>query len=239
MIMFDYANTLVDEKPYDVLNGIISVLEHAITNPYNTTAEEVAAFSSEIFEETIRYKCKSTIEVHNFPFQNYVYEYFGLEFDKTSEEIERIFENASSIAFPTKNIEKLLHFLEESGIRTGVISNMSFSGSMLNERINHYLPDNKFEFILASSEYIYRKPDRRIFELALRKAKLKPDDVWFCGDNLDCDVEGSASCGMYPIWYTGALGAIKNVNTSSKCLVIDNWDKLINIFDVGRNEDYE
>ncbi len=52
--MFDYANTLVDENPYDVLNGMISVLEHAITNPYNATAEEIAAFSSEILKKLIR-----------------------------------------------------------------------------------------------------------------------------------------------------------------------------------------
>lgn len=231
MIIFDYAQTLVYEKPYDVLKGITSVLMHASVNPDNVQAEEVTAFSNEIFEETVRYKNLSTIEVHNLAFQNYVYEYFGLEFEKSQMEIEKIFENAASAAEPTKNIELLLHFLHKKDIRTSVISNMSFSGPMLTERINNYIPDNNFEFILASSEYVYRKPDKRIFELALRKARLEPQEVWYCGDNVICDVDGSANCGMFPVWYKGSPGMINTANPNSNCLEVNDWTELIEILD--------
>ena len=49
-----------------------------------------------------------------------------------------------------------------------------------------------------------RKPNRRIFELALRKLDLPAGDVWYCGDNVFCDIEGAARMGIYPVWYTGA-----------------------------------
>jgi len=229
MIIFDYGQTLVYEKPYDVLSGITSVLEHAIVNPDNVEAEELTAFANEIFAETVRYKSLSTIEIHNLNFQNYVYEYFGLEFDKSPLEIERLFENASSSADPTNNIELLLQLLHEKGIRTSVISNMSFSGPMLKERINNYIPNHNFEFILASSEYVYRKPDRRIFELALKKARLQPQQVWYCGDNVICDVDGSANCGIYPVWYKGSPGMINEGQPNNPCLEINDWSELIEI----------
>jgi len=54
---------------------------------------------------------------------------------------------------------------------------------------------------LASSEYMFRKPSPKLFELALKKAGLNASDVWFCGDNIRADIEGSAAVGMFPVWY--------------------------------------
>ena len=76
------------------------------------------------------------------------------------------------------------------GIRTGVISNITYNSEVVKERINRLIPSNKFEFIIATSSYLFRKPNRHIFELALEKADLNPEDVWYIGDNYICDVQG-------------------------------------------------
>lgn len=234
MIIFDYGQTLVDEKSFDVLKGTEAVLRHATNNPYNVSSEEVSALSNELFEETVRYKNLSILEVHTHLFQNYLYEYFGIQFTKSPKEIESIFENAASTAEPTKGIEVFLQFLYRKGIRSSVISNISFSGSMLNERINRYIPLHKFEFVIASSEYVFRKPHKRIFELALRKARLEPHEVWYCGDNAICDVDGAANCGIFPIWYKGALGKINTYIPKSDCLEINDWNELIELLDKNK-----
>src|SRR5690554_4877612 len=122
------------------------------------------------------------VEVHNHLFQNYLYEYFGIQLTKTPQEVERIFQNAASNIEPTKKILDLLQFLNAQKIRTSVISNISFSGQLLSEIIYRHIPQHEFEFIIASSEYVFRKPHKRIYELALRKAGLKPHEVWYCGD---------------------------------------------------------
>ena len=46
------------------------------------------------------------------------------------------------------------------------------------------LASNKFESIIASSDYMFRKPNPMLFELALKKAGLNAGDVWFCGNNI-------------------------------------------------------
>jgi putative hydrolase of the HAD superfamily len=119
--------------------------------------------------------------------------------------------------------------LEKEHIRTGVISNISFSGKLLKRRINNYIPSNKFEFIIASSEYIFRKPHKRIFELALRKAKLEPYETWYCGDNAVFDVDGSSVSGIFPVWYKGALEERNKYIPKSHCLEVSNWNELIDI----------
>ena len=61
--------------------------------------------------------------------------------------------------------------------------------------------ENHFEFVIASSEYIYRKPEKEIFEMALIKSGLSAHEVWFCGDNPICDTEGALNAGIQPVWY--------------------------------------
>ncbi len=64
---------------------------------------------------------------------------------------------------------------------------------------------NTFEFIITSNNFMFRKPNKRIFYLALGKAELQPDEVWYIGDQYECDVKGSLNAGLLPVWYIGAI----------------------------------
>jgi putative hydrolase of the HAD superfamily len=155
----------------------------------------------------------------------------------SNEEIEKIFWDNAAERRPTKNIEVLLKYLREQEIRTAVISNISFSGKALEERINTMIPENNFEFILATSEYVFRKPHSRIFELALRKAKLDARDVWYCGDNAFFDVEGASKSGLTPVWYRGAMEQENRLMPEADCLIISDWMELIETLKANQQED--
>ncbi|GHV06666.1 hypothetical protein FACS1894217_05820 [Clostridia bacterium] len=159
-----------------------------------------------------------------------VYEYLQLEFSITPEEQERVFWDATSYGAKMPHVEEMLAHLRKSGICSWVISNIGWSGKALKERIDRLLPDNNFEFIIASSEYIVRKPNPMIFELALRKAQLSANEVWYCGDNAMCDVEGASSARIFPVWYLSATpDNFKPPDATPNCehLYITNWLKLV------------
>ena len=81
-----------------------------------------------------------------------------------------------------------------------------------------------FEFIITSSNYMFRKPNKRIFDLALEKAELQPEDVWYIGDQYECDVKGSLNAGLLPVWY---IGAIDLPYTEDKnILTVTDWNEL-------------
>ncbi len=235
MIMFDYGQTLISEGTFNGEAGTKAVLKHATKNPYQISARDLQEFAKTLNREIGRYdpdvRKATHIEVHNHLFQKYLYEYYDIEIGLSSEELERVFwENAADKKL-TKNIEKLLSYLKEQQIRTAVISNISFSGKALEERIKTMLPENEFEFILATSEYVFRKPHNRIFELGLRKAKLNPGEVWYCGDNAYYDVEGALNMGIFPVWYKGALQEHNKVVPDKDCLAINDWEELIDFID--------
>ena len=208
MIIFDYGQTLVAERLFSGLEGTRAVMEHAVENRYNYTPEEVQAKADELNKEIGRFspvtRHKMLTEIPNHAFTSYLYEFMGIKLDLTAAEIDRIFWDAASPGEPTKGMPELLEFLWKEGIRTAVLSNITYDGDVVKERINRLLPDNHFEFIIPTSDYLFRKPSPHIFALALEKAQLKPEDVWYIGDNLLCDVYGARSAGLYPIWYRGA-----------------------------------
>jgi HAD superfamily hydrolase (TIGR01509 family) len=55
-----------------------------------------------------------------------------------------------------------------------------------------------FEIVIISDEVGIRKPDHRIFDLALERMNLQPDEVVHIGDARE-DVEGSINAGIQPI----------------------------------------
>jgi putative hydrolase of the HAD superfamily len=131
------------------------------------------------------------------------------------------------------NADKMLDFINSTGVRSGVISNIGWSGAALTKRLNRLLPRNKFEFVIASSEYMFRKPSPMLFELALNKAGLEARDVWFCGDSVKADVEGGAAAGIFPVWYECDMiespwsGQNKNAVPNFGHLHIRDWSELI------------
>jgi len=63
---------------------------------------------------------------------------------------------------------------------------------------------------MTSADFVFRKPHRRLFELAAQRMHLDPARIWFVGDSFENDVGGAAEAGMVPIWYhvDAAMGQV-------------------------------
>lgn len=200
MIIFDYGHTLLCEPQYDFLRGHEALFPYITKNKYNMTPEQVSDFSGKLFQKIGAVR-EIGMEMHEEQFQNFLYDYLGIEISISTSEAEEILWDNISPGAVMSNADTMIDYINDNGIRSGVISNIGWSGSALTKRIDRLLPGNKFEFVIASSEYMFRKPNALIFELALRKAELDASDVWYCGDNIKCDIEGSSAVGIYPVWY--------------------------------------
>ncbi len=58
-----------------------------------------------------------------------------------------------------------------------------------------------FDVVVCSEETGKKKPHKDVFNLALQKAKAKPENALMVGDNLEADVLGSQKAGMSSIWF--------------------------------------
>ncbi len=69
-------------------------------------------------------------------FSPYLYESLGIELSLSHKERDKVFWDAASPGTPTEGILEFLDFLKKQGIRTGVISNITFCGEAVKERID-------------------------------------------------------------------------------------------------------
>ena len=236
MIIFDYGHTLLCEQNIDFMRGHEALFKHISHNKYNLTSEQIHDFRQNLYAriETAR---EDGFDLHNHQFVKFTNEYLGIEYSIPIHEFENILWENSAPAALMPNVCEMLDYINANGIRSAMISNIGWSGAALTERINCLLPQNKFEFIIASSEYMFRKPSPMIFELALRKADLDPTDVWFCGDNIEADVEGSAAVGIYPVWYEDEtvgnpfVAQQKGVTPTCEHLHIHDWLELVTLLE--------
>ena len=203
MVLFDYGGTLMDEAwDPDPFAGTRALMAYATKNPRGLAPEEIGTFARELHGVVCPPVHAFARELHEWQFTRLLYELLQIEFSIPVGELERVYYAAARVRLtPMPHIKELLAFLAEQNIRTGVVSNIMSSAGELRRRIEAHFSLDQFEFVIASSDYGVGKPDPLIFRLALAKANLPPEDVWFCGDNIRCDVEGAHAAGLRSIWY--------------------------------------
>lgn len=233
MIIFDYGHTLLYEPNHSTSAGNAAIYPYIAKNPNNISLEEFDRTCTEVFAQ-IR-KSRGGLEIHEFAVLRTFYELMGIELSVSLPEAERIIWEGISIGAAMPQVKELLAYLREQGIRTGVISNICFSGNAMKQRLERVLPEHKFEFVLTSSEYAFRKPHPAMFQIALRKAGLTADKVWYCGDDFGADVMGAHGVGMFPVLYEckDVELFLPVVNEQPECdfeyLYIHNWNEMMDV----------
>lgn len=238
MILFDYGRTLLYQPGFNTTNGNRAIYPYINENPRNITFEEYDRTIIDLFAK-LKAERGSLLEIHEHVFLKMAWEYMGISMSISIEEAEKIIMNGISKGGVMPHAEEMLDYLNAKGIRTGVISNNCFSGATLRALFDRLLPGNPFEFILTSSDYIFRKPHSLMFEVALQKAGLTADKVWYCGDSIDADVYGAKNVGMFSVLYEGNtpdyIDSFAHQNNGKKIdfehLHIHDWRELVGVLE--------
>jgi HAD superfamily hydrolase (TIGR01509 family) len=89
--------------------------------------------------------------------------------------------------------------LRKRGLKTGIVTNGS--AVVQNGKIDATGLRPLLDIVLVSEAEGLRKPDARIFELALERLNLSADEAIFVGDNPAADVDGARAGGLLAVWY--------------------------------------
>lgn len=80
----------------------------------------------------------------------------------------------------------------------------------LAERLAHWNLLSCFSLLISSWDYQVMKPDKRLFEIALEKAKCSAQEAVMIGDRLDNDIAPAKALGMRTIWIQQGFGALQH-----------------------------
>jgi HAD superfamily hydrolase (TIGR01662 family) len=94
-----------------------------------------------------------------------------------------------------------LETLLSNGYRLGMISNTSDDRNV-QKIVDRFGLRRFFEIIITSAALGIRKPDPRIFKVALDHFQIEPGAAAMVGDTLEADILGANQLGIYSIWIT-------------------------------------
>ena len=116
-------------------------------------------------------------------------EYFDLIFEEFRDKSNwRVYEDVIE--------SEILEKLQKRGVVLGVISNWD---SRLISTLENIGLARYFDFILPSAVVGSAKPDKKIFEEALRRSGVAPHEACHIGDEMRTDVAGAEGVGIHPI----------------------------------------
>ena len=240
LITFDYGGTLFCENYRGDRYGIKELMKYIKTNPNKITAEQAAEYADRLNAEIS--EAKKKLSENMFPFEimsiqyiKSILDYFNITLTINENEAEAIFWEANIDIVPTKNIQVLLKYLAQNNVKTSVISNYPLRSQTMKNRIEKLLPGIKFDFVMSSADYIFKKPSEVMFNTALNRADVSGLNTWHCGDSYECDVVGAANTGIFPVWYTDKEN---RPDLGINMLKISDWEQMTDVLRNLKNNKY-
>jgi len=199
-VMLDLGGTLIDLEPSKdvVFHGVL--VRHGHNAPLADVTKAIAEAERKFDKESANLD-----GVHEDKFwrkyDKLVLDRVGFRGDQAkfakdvSREFERIVSDVVSwTEYP--DVRPLLEDLQARGFKLGLISNATDLARRVMDRLGL---SKYFETIVISDEVGFRKPDKRIFQLAVNLATVAPNRTIYIGDRYAVDVVGAKMAGMNSI----------------------------------------
>jgi putative hydrolase of the HAD superfamily len=108
----------------------------------------------------------------------------------------------SKLSVPMPHAQETLLALQARGIKLGLVTNGK--SKVQNEKVDALGLRDFLDLILVSEDVGIKKPDPRIFEIALEHLQLETSQVWMVGDHPVNDVLGARGAGLTGVWLKNA-----------------------------------
>ena len=114
--------------------------------------------------------------------------------------LEHFITTAASGSSVNDNAIDLLKELRSRDIQTGIITN-GFC-ELQQAKIDYHGLGDWVDAVVISEQAGAHKPDRRVFDYALRQLGVEAACAWHVGDHLENDVGGASQAGMTAVHYS-------------------------------------
>jgi 5'-nucleotidase len=207
VVFFDLGSTLIYSKdPWPPIyekadRALVEVLHHAgIPLDINPFCCEFGTFLDSYYAE----RGAGTIEKTTFSLLAEILEQKGFHHIHAStirSALDAMYSITQQNWYLESDALSTLKTLREAGYRLGMISNTS-DDKNVQQLVDRCELRQYFDIILTSAGCGIRKPDERIFQLALDFFGFPAEQTAMVGDMLEADILGANQQGVFSIWIT-------------------------------------
>lgn len=217
-IFFDLYGTLLIYDDYDKSDNIwVNAFYNLVGRKNNLSLVDVRQICKEILENNIQKDLVNGLTTYETKIKK-GFEEYGINF--TSNELKNIAdETVGTWQVNIKLAEDALHVLNElkKNKKVVLITNFDHSPHIKKVIVQTGL-ESIFDLVIISDEAGCEKPDPKIFQLALSKMNLQPEEVVYVGDNIYDDIKGADSAGIKPILISRNNKSYYNHNNETEIL---------------------
>ena len=203
-ILFDFGHTLVDfqrtqealHSAYEEIRARIEAVAYMEVPEFLDLVERVAGGVDRLVAESYEQRRMEEVDQAELFRQSLS----GIGFDLPDDVIEHIVALDHSAYSNSITVEpEVLAALDElrrARYRMGLVSNISLRPDLMRADLERMGLAKYLDAMVFSSEVGLRKPDPRIFQEALDRLGIEPQETVFVGDRLYDDVSGAQAVGM-------------------------------------------
>jgi len=232
-VFFDFGGVLT-ETCWD-----LNLITEAIRRGFRETGIELPKSFNDAFiermEERWRAVLETKVEERLIDILRNLLDELGIHYSAKALELALDYVMDAPFCIIRRETRKVLDELKKMGLKLGIISNspIAFHKRVLEKSgLLHYFDD-----IIVSCEVSYRKPDKRIFNIALERLKVMPNEAVYVGDIPCIDVPGAKELGMVTILMKYGDPAVSRdyievQDDKELCeadYIIENLEEIINI----------
>ncbi len=202
-VFFDFVNTIAEFHDLSFADTSRNLHQLLVDSGYHVSFSQFHQSYTEVIKGYITIRNELYKEVSNLDFIVATLKRLGMEANPTDPQLKSIVSayfipfRESLRVFPGTR-DTLATLKNDYSLKLGLVSNFT-STQAIHEFLTHLELHPFFDVVIVSSEVEIRKPHPRIFEIALEKLSVKPDESVFVGDDIECDIAGAHNIGMFTV----------------------------------------
>lgn len=198
-VLIDLGNTIMRNVSCNFHEGVKVLYRHLknCTIPF----DELLYYATKLKETTLDVRTLGSIEVDFRKYLDYLINYLNLEVDTTLAKLEIEMAMVIDKTKVIPGIKEILTYFNNNGILVMALSNSTFSNAAIKAKLRHHGLLKYLDFVIVSSNYLFRKPSPWLFQMGLKKLNLDAEDVWMIGNDYEADIIGAKECGLFTVWY--------------------------------------
>ncbi|MGA3192589.1 MAG: HAD family hydrolase [Candidatus Bathyarchaeia archaeon] len=239
-VVFDFIGTLTSVKNYSLEASTLKLSKALVEAGFTVDEEDFLRAYSRAHEKYRLIRYEELVEVTNGVWISDALNCLGF---KTSPEDVRVktavnvfFEDYLSSLELNSCARRMLVRLSKR-YKLGLVSNFTYApviyAALRKLGINRF-----FSAVLVSEDVGWRKPNRKIFQEALRRLGAKAQETVYVGDSPVEDIVGAAAAGMRTIFVPSQFYTLENVHESptKPDLIVKDICELCRVFPESAGE---
>jgi putative hydrolase of the HAD superfamily len=217
-IIFDFIGTLTKAKNYNLETSKTKLYKAIVEAGFNINAKSFLEAYSQSHEKYRVVRYKELVEVTNAIWISEALNNLGFKTNPEDTHIKTavnvFFEDYLNSLELRPYVKKLLSKISTK-YKLGLVSNFTYA-PVIYAGVKKLGINQFFNAVLVSEEVGWRKPNRKIFEEALRRLDATAEETVYVGDSPLEDIKGAKAVGMKTVFVPSQFYSLENLHESQQ-----------------------